>query len=206
LAYNTAVNLRYREFRGEALAEEIHGLGELRIRVFREWPYLYEGDLAYERNYLGTYLNSPTSFALLVYEDKNLIGATTAIELQDESGEFQAPFRARGIDPRKVVYFGESILLPQYRGQGVGKEFMRARIDYARSLPAKELAAFCAVIRSENHPDKPAGYRPLDEFWRGQGFAPEPGMVAEYQWKDLGESEESTKKLQFWLRPLKEKP
>lgn len=206
MTYTVAVKIQFQEFRGESLATEINALGDLRIRVFREWPYLYEGDLAYERNYLGTYLNSATSFARLAYVGAQLIGATTAIELQDESGEFQAPFRTRGIDPQKVVYFGESILLPQYRGLGIGKDFMRARLDYARSLPGKELAAFCAVIRAQNHPQKPTDYRPLDEFWRSQGFAPEPGMVAEYHWKDLGETEESTKKLQFWLRPLKEKP
>lgn len=195
---------RFQAYRGASLANKIEDLGQLRIRVFQDWPYLYEGDLEYERTYLGTYLRSATSFALLAFDGDELIGATTAIELQDESEEFKQPFRERGINPGSVVYFGESILLAPYRGLGIGKEFMRARLEYATSLPDKSLAAFCAVIRPSNHPAKPAGYRPLDDFWRGQGFRPEPGMIAEYKWKDLGEEQESKKSLQFWLRPLEE--
>jgi GNAT superfamily N-acetyltransferase len=199
------VKTRFQAYRGSSLANKIDDLGNLRIEVFQDWPYLYEGNLDYERNYLGTYLKSPTSFALLAFDGEKLIGATTAIELQDESEEFQKPFRDRGMNPKETVYFGESILLAPYRGLGIGKEFMRARLDYAESLPGKKIAAFCAVIRPFNHPAKPAGYRPLDDFWRAQGFRPEPGMIAEYHWKDLGEKEESKKSLQFWLRPLKER-
>lgn len=195
---------RFETHRGASLANKIEDLGGLRIQVFQDWPYLYEGDLEYERNYLSTYLNSPTSFALLAFDGEKLIGATTAIELQDEGEEFQRPFRERGVNPADVVYFGESILLAPYRGLGIGKEFMRARLEYAMSLPGKKLAAFCAVIRPSTHPAKPDGYRPLDDFWRNQGFSPEPGMVAEYKWKDLGAKEETKKSLQFWLRPLKE--
>lgn len=194
----------FQAYRGPALSNKIDDLGRLRIQVFQDWPYLYQGDLDYERKYLGTYLRSPTSFALLAYDGEKLIGATTAIELQDESEEFQAPFRGRGMNPKEVVYFGESILLASYRGLGIGKEFMRARLEYAQGLPGKKLAAFCAVIRPPSHPARPAGYRPLDNFWRSQGFSLEPGMIAEYEWKDLGEKEESKKALQFWLRPLKE--
>jgi GNAT superfamily N-acetyltransferase len=198
------VKTRFQAYRGASLANKIDDLGHLRIQVFQSWPYLYEGDPDYERKYLGTYLRSPTSFALLAFDGEKLVGATTAIELQDESEEFQAPFRERGLDPNKVVYFGESILLAPYRGLGIGKEFMRARLEFAQSLPGKNLAAFCAVIRPSTHPAKPASYRPLDEFWLSQGFRPETGMIAEYSWRDLGEKEESKKTLQFWLRPLKE--
>lgn len=203
-AYNRGVKPHFQAYRGASLSSKIDDLGRLRIQVFQSWPYLYEGDLEYERKYLSTYTRSPTSFALLAQDGSKLIGATTAIELQDESEEFQAPFRERGMDPEEVVYFGESILLEPYRGLGIGKEFMRARLEYARSLPGKKLAAFCAVVRPASHPAKPAGYRPLDDFWLSQGFRPEPGMSTEYQWRDLGEKEESRKALQFWLRPLKE--
>lgn len=200
--HNKGMKMRFETYRGPSLADKIDDLGALRIRVFQDWPYLYEGDLNYERKYLGTYLRSPTSFVMLAYQGESLVGATTAIELQHESEEFQAPFRLRGIDPHEVVYFGESILLAPYRGLGIGKEFMRARLEYANSLQGKKIAAFCSVIRPASHPAKPASYRPLDDFWRSQAFSPEPGMIAEYEWKDLGAIEETKKCLQFWLRPL----
>jgi hypothetical protein len=33
----------------------------LRIRVFRDHPYLYNGDPAYERTYLEAYIQSPAT-------------------------------------------------------------------------------------------------------------------------------------------------
>lgn len=41
-----------------------------------------------------------------------------------------------------------------------------------------------------------------DAFWRGRGYAPLPGIVAEFAWKDVGDSAETTKPLQFWMRKL----
>jgi hypothetical protein len=48
----------------------------------------------------------------------------------------------------------------------------------------------------------PPGYRPLDSFWRRRGYAPVPGLVATYSWRDLGTTEETPKQLQFWMKPL----
>ena len=43
-------------------------LARLRIRVFREYPYLYEGSAAYEEKYLKTYANVPESVMVLVWD------------------------------------------------------------------------------------------------------------------------------------------
>jgi hypothetical protein len=63
-------------------------------------------------------------------------------------------------------------------------------------------SAFCAVIRPEDHPAKPTAYHPLDAFWTARGYAPLPGVIAQFDWKDLGETEQSSKPLQFWMRSL----
>ena len=42
----------------------------------------------------------------------------------------------------------------------------------------------------------------LDAFWRKRGYAPLPGVVAHFAWKDLYQPEESDKPLQFWMRAL----
>ena len=46
----------------------------------------------------------------------------------------------------------------------------------------------------------PAGYRPLDAFWRARGYAPVPGAVAHFAWKDVDQPGETDKPLQFWMR------
>jgi GNAT superfamily N-acetyltransferase len=98
-----------------------------------------------------------------------------------------------------VCYFGESILLPQLRGKGVGKEFFRRREAHAQRLGVK-WTAFCAVDRPVDHPQRPPGYRPLDDFWTAQGYTRRPGMQATFMWKEIGESAESPKTLTFWLK------
>ena len=57
-------------------------------------------------------------------------------------------------------------------------------------------------IYSARHPARPPGYRPLDPFWRARGYAPLPGVVATFSWRDVGEPDETPKRLQFWARSL----
>ncbi len=196
--------VRLQSFHGPELAPHLDALGELRIAVFREYPYLYDGSLEYERAYLQTYLESPRSLVVLAFDedaDDAVVGATTCLPLADEGPEFQAPFVALGIPVESVCYFGESILLPAYRGQGIGKQFFDLRQAHADSLPGIQLTAFCAVDRPADHPRRPADYRPLDEFWERQGYLKHPELQCEFRWKEIDEPGESPKTLTFWLRP-----
>ncbi|MFZ4766120.1 MAG: GNAT family N-acetyltransferase [Roseimicrobium sp.] len=196
----TAPDLTLHELHGAALEPWLDGLGRLRISVFREYPYLYEGTLEYERDYLRTYVNAPESLVVLVTDAQNaVVGATTCIPLRDEGPEFQAPFLQQGIDLNTVCYFGESLLQSAYRGRGLGKEFFLRREAHARTLGAR-WTAFCAVDRAADHPERPEGYRPLDTFWSAQGYTKRPGMQAVFVWKEITEPAESPKTLTFWLK------
>ncbi len=192
--------LTFHELQGSALEPWLDPLGTLRIAVFRDYPYLYDGTLEYERDYLRTYLDTPDSLVVLATEaGGQVVGATTCIPLRDEGPEFQEPFLSQDFDVDEVCYFGESILLPQYRGRGVGKEFFRRREAHAQRLGAR-WTAFCAVDRAPEDPRRPAGYRPLDSFWLAQGYTKNPEMQATFVWKEIGEETESPKTLTFWLK------
>jgi GNAT superfamily N-acetyltransferase len=118
-----------------------------------------------------------------------------------QKAEFRAPFEARGLDTARLFYFGESVLLADYRGRGLGHAFFDHREAQARRCGATA-TTFAAVIRPEDHPDRPLGYVPLDRFWRKRGYAPVPGFVTHFPWKDHREAEESPKPMQNWLREL----
>lgn len=192
--------LTFHELHGTALEPWLDGLGALRITVFREYPYLYDGSLEYERDYLRTYAEAPQSLVVLVTDEKGgVLGATTCIPLRNEGPEFQEPFLKHGFDVNEVCYFGESILLPRLRGRGIGKEFFLRREAHARTLGAR-WTGFCAVDRPPDHPLRPEGYRPLDEFWTAQGYIKRPDMQATFVWKEIGQATESPKTLTFWLK------
>lgn len=193
--------LRLQNFHGAELAPHLDSLGELRIAVFHEYPYLYAGTLEHEREYLGTYVRSSGSLVVLVFDEDRVVGATTCLPMVDEGVEFQAAFVQAGYDLSTICYFGESILLPSYRGQGIGKEFFVRREAHARKLGMK-LSTFCAVDRPAEHPLRPQGYRPLDDFWRSQGYVKRPELQATFVWQEIGEETESPKTLTFWTKEL----
>ncbi|MFN6977917.1 MAG: GNAT family N-acetyltransferase, partial [Gemmobacter sp.] len=171
------------------------------IEVFRDFPYLYDGDMDYERGYAASYRDSAGAILVGAFDGPRLVGAATGTPLADHAEAFAAPFSPTGIDIGTVFYCAESVLLAAYRGRGIGHRFFDAREAHARRLGFAH-AAFCAVIRPEDHPDRPADYRTLDAFWRGRGYAPLPGVIARFRWRDLGETGESEKLLQFWHRRL----
>ncbi len=184
-------------------ASEIEGvlpaLAKLRVGVFQAWPYLYQGSLAYEEDYLARYAVSPGAVVVAAFDAEDLVGAATGQPLSGEVDDFRAPFVEAGLDPAAYFYFAESVLDPAYRGKGVGHAFFDRREAHARAL-GFDHAAFCAVIRDDADPRKPAGYRPLDPFWTKRGYRPVAGLTVGFDWPDLGETHNSRKRLQVWVR------
>lgn len=194
--------LKFKHLRHQEIASHLDALAGLRIRVFREWPYLYDGNLQYEREYLQTYVDSMRSLAFLVFDGGDVVGATTALPLADEEAEFRQPLAQAGYDPEKMFYFGESLLLPEYRGCGLGHRFFDEREAWARHLGGYSHTCFCAVQRPDNHPARRAGYRPLHAFWENRGYRRRDSVTARYRWQDVGDNDETYKTLVFWIREL----
>ncbi|MBY0424025.1 MAG: GNAT family N-acetyltransferase, partial [Cytophagales bacterium] len=90
---------------GKDIEPYISDLGKLRISVFYDFPYLYEGDLAYEKQYLKVYSTHSQGFLFAVYDQKEMVGATTGIPLLFETSDIQAPFISHGIAIESVFYF-----------------------------------------------------------------------------------------------------
>jgi GNAT superfamily N-acetyltransferase len=195
------MNFEVRTLTGPALEAALDGVAGLRITVFRDWPYLYDGSLAYEREYLQTYRDNPGALLVGAFLDGQLIGASTSAKMEDHAAEFAAPFAALGIPLTDILYGAESVILPEYRGMGLGHQFIMAREAHARSL-GRPYVAFCSVKRPEDHPLKPATARTNTAFWLRHSYNPLPGVLAEFGWKDVGAEQETMKQLQFWMRRL----
>lgn len=187
---------------GAAATAVLDDVARLRIAVFRDWPYLYDGDAAYERDYLRAYTNPGAVIVTARDGDGGpIIGAATGAPMQHHAADFAAAFAARPEPLSDIFYCAESVLLPGFRGRGLGHAFFDAREAHARALGFR-WSAFCSVIRPADHPARPAGYQPLDAFWRKRGYAPLPGVIARFRWRDVGAAEDTEKPLQFWMRLL----
>lgn len=195
------MSLAVRPLAGAELQAALGDLAALRIEVFAAFPYLYAGSADYERAYLAEFTASPDAVLVAAFDADRLVGAATASPLVHQDNYIREPFERLGLDPAGVFYFGESVLLPKFRGQGIGHAFFDHREAAARAWGASR-ASFCAVVRPEDHPARPAGYVPLDDFWRKRGYAPVPGLTGTFTWAEHGEAEESAKPMQYWLREL----
>ena len=193
----------FKRVTGADIAPYVPDLARLRIEVFREFPYLYDGDEDYERKYLQTYVKSPRSLAVLVYDGTELIGASTGLPMADETPEFQRAFVEKGYDIRKIFYCGESVLKKAYRGRGIYKHLFEAREHHAASLGGMELCTFCGVRRPPDHPLRPADYLPLNAIWQRFGYTERPELETQYVWKDIDAAEPSAKTMRFWTKSLR---
>jgi GNAT superfamily N-acetyltransferase len=186
---------------GDALRAAIPDLARLRCEVFAQWPYLYEGDPSYESDYLRDFAVAPGAVLIAAKDGERIVGIATASPMSGQKPDYQAKFTEQGIDVSTLYYFGESVLLSEYRGQGIGHAFFDHREEQARLHGAKA-ATFCGVIRPDDHPARPADFSPLDPFWRKRGYAMIPGLISTFSWKDIGDAEQTEKPMQYWMRAL----
>ena len=195
------VHLRFETLAGPALHPLLPDLARLRIAVFRDWPYLYEGDEAYERRYLRAYADAPGAAVVVCRDGDRVVGAATCEPMTQGHAPVRAAFEAARLDPAQFCYFGESVLLAPYRGRGAGVRFFAEREAHARALGLR-CAAFCGVVRDPADPRRPPGHTPLDDFWRKRGYTPRPDLAVTFDWKEVGATAETPHRLTFWIKEL----
>lgn len=193
------MGIEVRPLTGSEIAAALDDLAALRIAVFAAYPYLYDGDAAYEAEYLAEYAAAPDAVLVAAFDGARIVGAATAAPMMHQKAEFRRPFEARGIDTSRLFYFGESVLLPDYRGAGIGHAFFDQREAQAKACGANA-ACFAAVVRADDHPARPDGYTPLDAFWSKRGYAVVPGLTTELAWKEHGDEAEKVNVMQYWMR------
>jgi GNAT superfamily N-acetyltransferase len=192
--------IEVKTFTGNEVTPYLDAIADLRIDVFRDWPYLHAGNRVHERNRLAMYAQSPDSVVVLAFDAMRVIGASIGIPLADETHALQLPFRARGFAIGEVFYFGESVLLKEYRGVGLRHRFFDERERHVRRLGRFRMSAFCAVERDLDDPRRPRGHRSHDAFWTRRGYHRQDDMFSEIEWPVVGHDRPMRHRLRFWLR------
>lgn len=184
---------------GPGIETWLEAAARLRIQVFREYPYLYDGDISNEMAYFSHFVRAPGSVLVLARVNHAVVGCATAMAMAGAEPAFQRPFVEQDMRLDRIFYFGESVLDARFRGQGIGHRFFDQRQAQARRHGA-DTTAFCVVQRPGDHPLRPPDYRPLDAFWRKRGYVRRDDLNTEFSWKDIDQAAETRKKMVFWTK------
>ncbi len=200
-------DIRIRTYTGPSIAQVTGPFRELTRTVFYDWPYLFAGNVsAGGQAYVSRYTSVPRAALFLATAAGKPIGAATCMPLEQESENVQAPFIARGWDPRRFFYFGEAVILLDWRGKGLGVRFFELRESHARATSTADFTIFCSVRRPADHPLRPASPHTNDAFWRRRGYVPLPGVSCIMNWTDRGDAERTPHTLDFWIKSLSGAP
>lgn len=187
-------------------------LARLRMAIFRDFPYLYEGNDTYESTYNAPYGQSSKSLFVVIKASNEVVGISTAIPMRDMDESIALILSDAGYTAASGFYLGESVLTPNFRGRGLYKKMFDLREEEAR-LQGHSFTAFLSVVRESDHPLKPINYIPHDTTWKSYGYTPiEAHMTFSYPtvplpdskntsgWSKQGSTHDHT--LQFWVKDL----
>lgn len=194
------MSIRCHLFTGNQATTFISNVAELRINIFREYPYLYDGSPAYEESYLHKFMATPDSTIAIIFDGESVVGALTGLPLKYEEESVIAPWKSRKESIEEIYYFSEALLYPTYRGRGLGKRLFETSEAYVESLNTYKIFSLATVIRESDHPLKPQDYASLDGFWKSRGYSIVEGVICTISWKEVHEDIESDKPLQFWSK------
>lgn len=198
------MDLEFVSLRGKLIEEYLEQIAVLRLEALQEFPYLYEGKINFEKDFLKTYSESSNSLIEIVKDENEVVGVTSCIPLSEESDEMQRMYTNQGYDVRRIFFFGESLILPKYRSEDIYREFFKRMEEHIIDVqPTSEFAVFGSIKRSKNHSLYNEEYKKLTDFWTTLGFKEDRKLFLEFKWKDINKKSESVKKMVFWKKPIR---
>jgi GNAT superfamily N-acetyltransferase len=193
--------LRIDSVRGTLAAGMVQELAVLRLSIFREFPYLYQGCLEDELGYLGHYAEVADSIVVSVTDSGRVVGAATGIPLSHESRALVDPFAVTPYVVEEIYYVGELLFYPEYRNRGLGMRLLTQIEQQVRALGNYRYLVCATIVRPDDHPSRPEGYLPIERFLNRAGFILLPGITTSFAWR---ETDGSTREheMKFWIKNL----
>jgi ribosomal protein S18 acetylase RimI-like enzyme len=191
---------------GLQLASMVTTISDWRVKNFKEYPYLYEGNNDYEKAYTKSYIDSLKSAVIVAYdEDEKLAGFLTCLPLIDDE-EFLSTakpvFLNAQLDPEKFYYCGEVIIEGNYRKQGIARKLFAKFEEHAKEL-GYDNGCFVTIEHPENHPLKPKDYEDPSIVWHHFGYEKTDIVVtAVYPTIDGNGFSDKENKLVFWIKKI----
>jgi GNAT superfamily N-acetyltransferase len=188
-------------FSGTAIANVLDDLATLRLEIFREYPYLYEGRRKDELDYLGTYAKVVDACAILAYYGSTIIGAATGMPLIHEDAQTLDAFARASLPLGEIYYVGELLFRPAWRNTGLGRKSLARLENHVHSFGSYRMLTCATVERPDDHPLRPLDYIPITRFLAKTGFARLTGVTTHFKWLET-DGVKRDHSMQFWVKDL----
>jgi GNAT superfamily N-acetyltransferase len=186
---------------GAAIADVVGDVATLRLGIFREYPYLYQGRREDELDYLKTYGEAPDACVILAYDGNAVVGAATGMPLAHEDARMGEAFAGAAFPLNRLYYVGELLFRPEYRNQGLGHNLLARLESHVRSLGGYRWLTCATVERPDDHPLRPADHIPITRFLGRTSFVRLPGVTTRFVWRET-DGVKRDHPMQFWIREL----
>lgn len=197
--------ITFKLLKGREIPPYIDEVAKFRMQNFKEFPYLYAGDDAYEKEYLQSYVNDPKAILLTGFNANNeIIAISTGIPVISNADLLAVAkdlFIANHLNPAHYFYIGETIIHASYRNKGLYSKIVALREQAARDLGFDNIC-FLSVVREANHPQQPANYRSPEAIFNHCGYK-KSNMIIHYHWPTIQADNTIVNQehaLTFWLK------
>ncbi len=186
---------------GAAIADALDDLATLRLDIFPEYPYLYQGKREDELTYLATYAAAPDACVILAGDRLTVIGAATGMPLIHEDAQMLDAFAGTPFPLDEVYYVGELLFRPAYRNCGLGQKLLDRLESHILSLGRYRTLTCATVERPDDHPLRPRNYIPITRFLARTGFVRLSGATTSFMWREI-DGVKRDHPMQFWIKDL----
>jgi GNAT superfamily N-acetyltransferase len=186
---------------GTAIVGAVDDLATLRLEIFPEYPYLYQGRREDELAYLGSYAEAPDACVILACYGLTVIGAATGMPLVHEDAWMRDAFAGTTFPLNEVYYVGELLFRPDYRNCGLGRKLLDRLENHIRSLDGYRYLTCATVERPDDHPLRSRDYIPITRFLARTGFDRLLGVTTSFMWRET-DGVTRDHPMQFWSKEL----
>ncbi len=190
---------------GKDLESILPFVAQQRIELFREYPYLYEGNLTEEMNYLEWFAKLPHTAMAVAYHDKQPVGFVSGTSFKDFDTHFKGScdvFLKADLKPEEYYYITEGIVVPEHRGNALALKLSALIEGYAKKIG---FTKGCFVDEShDKHPLKPANYYSLETAFKKAGYIKSP-LSIKFNWvtrQVAGQARDQEHELYYWMKNI----
>jgi GNAT superfamily N-acetyltransferase len=187
---------------GQEIAPCVKEIVQFVNKIYRNYPYLYNGDDAGYEAYLESFPNLDDVTVCLAFAGAEVVGIAVGLPMP-ERDVYQETLLEHGYDLKELFYLGEFGLKPEYQGQGI-ELTMYQNIEHAANKKGQFKKICFWEIEGPLGQATPS-YFPRDDFWKQLGFIRHPELNFQIFWTNIGDTSESAHKAVYWMKNLKER-